>query len=95
MNQREAIINLAQKGWSEDQIEQDLKIKFVLHEYSKKTIQKYKDDNYAYKKKNEQLTKDLQKNEDEYTKLSIKNMELMYQNTKLQGDLFENLENND
>ena len=34
MNQRETIINLAQKGWSEDQIEQELKIQFGLHAYS-------------------------------------------------------------
>ena len=32
------IINLAQKGWSEKQIEQELKIQFGLHVYSQKTI---------------------------------------------------------
>lgn len=41
MNQRETIINLAQKGWSEDQIEQELKIQFGLHAYSQKTIYKW------------------------------------------------------
>ena len=36
MNQRETIINLAQKGWSEDQIEQELKINLACMHTLKK-----------------------------------------------------------